>query len=60
VFCCGCRKGKIPALTPKEEQRASEVFDSPIEERGLSVIENVGSYEVKKSIFGKDKVVKVK
>ena len=58
-------KGKleeISPISPTEEEKASEIFDSavPPTETGLSVVEDVGSYEVRKNIFGKEKVVRIK
>lgn len=58
-----CFRGEI-SLSPEEEDGISKAFDSPIsitksESTDLSVIENIGEYEVVKR-FGKEKVRKVK
>lgn len=62
----------ISPITSEEEKGASEAFDSARttssvgtlqnepSETGLSVVENVGTFEVKTNIFGKQKVRKVK
>lgn len=44
-------------LTPEEEKGASEAFDRPVTD--LAVVDRV-EYEVKKNIFGKDVVKKVR
>lgn len=66
---------KISPISPEEEEGASKAFDSAVsdenvvtlqksdvqtEETGLSVVENIGSYEVKRNIFGKEVVRKIK
>lgn len=45
-------------MTEEDERGASEAFDRPIE-TGLSVVE-IPQYELKKNIFGKEVVKKVR
>lgn len=74
-FCALCQiqcfrgeiKGDKETISPKLEEKLSEVFDTPIEsskeipsETGLVVLEDIPTYEVKKNIFGKEKTVRVK
>lgn len=66
---------KVSPISSQEEEGASRAFDSAVttkdvgilqnmdvqpEETGLSVVENIGSYEVKRNIFGKEVVRKIK
>lgn len=51
---------KISPISPNEIQGISDAFDTPAtSETGLSVVENIGTFEVVKNIFGKEKVRKV-
>lgn len=64
VFCSiPCFRGEVKTFTPQEEERLSEVFDntdvSSESKNGLAVVENIGTYEVVRNIFGKEKVRKV-
>ena len=65
-----CYRGEVPRsqlqdfadplpLSKKEIIGAEKAFDAPLE-TGLAVVENVGSFEVTKNIFGKEKVRRVK
>lgn len=65
-----CYRGEIPRsqlqdfadpvpLSKKEIEGAEKAFDAPVE-TGLAVVEDAGTFEVTKSIFGKEKVRRVK
>lgn len=65
-----CYRGELPRsqsqdfaeplpLSKKEIEGAEKAFDAPVE-TGLAVVENVGTFEVVKSKFGKEKVRRVK
>lgn len=65
-----CYRGEVPKsqlqdfadplpLSKKEIEGAEKAFDAP-SETGLAVVENAGTFEVTKNIFGKEKVRRVK
>lgn len=76
LFCpCPCNRGNYGKLgenfpiSPEEEKGAEEAFDKPLtsseEENSVklnevAIVENAGQYEVVKTVFGKEKVRKVK
>lgn len=56
-----CFRGEVPSRPSQEvEEKLSQFFEEPPKtENGLAVVENIGTYEVVKNIFGKEKVRKV-
>lgn len=57
-------KEKQETISPELEEKLSEVFDTAIpdqsSETGLVVVEDIPAYELKRNIFGKEKVRKIK
>lgn len=63
AFCSTpCFRGVVEAKTEvkTEAKQKVAVEEKPVSETGLAVVENVGTYEVVKSVFGKEKVRRVK
>jgi tRNA A37 methylthiotransferase MiaB len=59
AFCSTpCFRGVVEVKTEVKKKVAVE--EKPVSETGLAVVENVGTYEVVKSVFGKEKVRRVK
>lgn len=57
-FCSTpCYRGVVEI---KEEKDNVTVEETSLPETGLAIIENVGTYEVVKTVFGKEKVRRVK
>ena len=56
----------FPNFSEEEEKGISAAFDTPVtlpqqpNETGLAVVESIGTYEVTRNIFGKEKVRKKK
>lgn len=63
AFCSTpCFRGVVEVKTEvkTEVKKKVAVEEKPVSETGLAVVENVGTYEVVKSVFGKEKVRRVK
>lgn len=52
------KQKKFSSISPEEEKGAEEAFDRPLNE--VAIVENAGQYEVVRTVFGKEKVRKVK
>lgn len=70
ICAAPCYRGEVPRsqlqdfadplpLSKKEINGAEKAFDAPIGTE-LAVIDNAGQFELKRNIFGKEKVRKVK
>lgn len=60
------KQRELEGIPSNLERKLSDVFDNAevsvpqSSEKGLAVVENAGTYEVRKSVFGKEKVRKLK